>query len=78
MPTVFRHGLYRFFFYSHELNEPPHVHVARDDLGGKFWVKPVRLARNLGFSVRELAEIERIVQDNEIRIVEAWHEYFGS
>jgi hypothetical protein len=38
----------------------------------KFWIKPVRLARNLGFSARELVEIERIVHDNEKRIVEAW------
>nr|WP_242060339.1 DUF4160 domain-containing protein [Aerosakkonema funiforme] len=26
MPTVLRIGAYRFYFYSHEPNEPPHVH----------------------------------------------------
>jgi len=65
MPTVFRHGPYRFYFYSHEPNEPPHIHVDRDDFSAKFWVEPVHLARNLGFRPRELAEIERIVHDNE-------------
>ena len=30
MPTVFRSGPYRFYFYSHEPNEPPHVHVDHD------------------------------------------------
>ena len=65
MPTVFRHGPYRLYFYSHEPNEPPHIHVDRDERSAKFWVSPVGLARNLGFRARELAEIERIVQDNE-------------
>nr|VFK14803.1 MAG: protein of unknown function (DUF4160) [Candidatus Kentron sp. LPFa] len=31
MPTVFRIGPYRFFFYSGDRNEPIHVHVERDD-----------------------------------------------
>jgi Domain of unknown function (DUF4160) len=35
MPTVLRSGSYRFYFYSHEANEPPHVHVDRDDLSAK-------------------------------------------
>ena len=69
---------YRFYFYSHEPSEPPHIHVDRDELSAKFWVGPVGLARNLGFRARELAEIERIVHDNEKRIIEAWHEYFGT
>lgn len=36
MPTVLRSGPYRVYFYSHEPNEPPHVHVERDDLDAKF------------------------------------------
>ena len=43
-----------------------------------FWVEPVALARNLGFRPRELAELERIVQDNREAFREAWREYFGS
>ncbi|HEY9092474.1 MAG TPA: DUF4160 domain-containing protein [Parasphingorhabdus sp.] len=27
MPTVLRINGYRFYFYSHEPNEPPHIHV---------------------------------------------------
>lgn len=26
-PTIHREGPFRFFFYSHEPREPPHVHV---------------------------------------------------
>ncbi|MGA7878350.1 MAG: DUF4160 domain-containing protein, partial [Desulfoferrobacter sp.] len=30
-PVVLRSGPYRFYFYSHEPDEPPHVHVDRDE-----------------------------------------------
>jgi hypothetical protein len=32
-----------FYFYGHKPNEPPHIHVDRDDLSAKFWIDPVRL-----------------------------------
>jgi hypothetical protein len=47
MPTVLRSGPYRVYFYSHEANEPAHVHVDRDDVSCKFWLSPVALASNL-------------------------------
>lgn len=63
MPTVLRIGPYQFYFYSHEPNKLPHIHVDREDLSAKFWIDPVGLARNLGFRPRELAELARMVQD---------------
>ncbi len=78
MPTVFRSGPYRFYFYSHEPNEPPHVHVDREELSAKFWLDPVALARNYGFSARELNTLQSIVQANQARELEAWHGHFGS
>ena len=36
MPTVLRIGPYRIYFWSHEPNEPPHVHVDRDANSAKF------------------------------------------
>jgi hypothetical protein len=65
MPTVLRTGPYRFYFYSHEPNEPPHIHVDRDDLSVKFWINPVSLARNLGFNARELRQVEILVEQNK-------------
>ena len=53
MPTVLRIGPYRFHFYSRENDEPPHIHVARDDFEAKFWLQPVSLAANLGFNQAE-------------------------
>ena len=44
MPTVLRDGPFRIYFFSHDIVEPPHVHVDRDDLSVKFWLDPVALA----------------------------------
>lgn len=54
MPNVLLYRAYRFYFYSHEPNEPSHIHVDRDNLSAKFWLNPVGLGRNLGFNAREL------------------------
>jgi hypothetical protein len=78
MPTVLRFGPYRIYFYSHEPNEPPHVHVDRDNQSAKFWLEPVVLARNLGFSPKELRKIERILAEREQDLREAWYEHFKS
>lgn len=78
MPTVLRVGAYRVYFYSHEPNEPPHVHVDRDDQSAKFWIGPVALARNLGFGPSELRRIERMVAQHEQELLEAWDGYFGT
>lgn len=77
MPTVLRSGPYRVYFFSHEPGEPPHVHVDRDDQSAKFWLGPVTLARNLGFGAAELRRVQRLVEEHELRLLEAWHDYFG-
>ncbi len=76
MPTVLRIGPYRFYFYSHESNEPPHIHVDRDNQTCKFWLEPLALARNLGFSPKELRDIEALTIEHSKKILEAWYEYF--
>ncbi len=53
-----RIGPYRFLFYASDGDEPIHIHVLRDDNMVKFWIKPVRLAVNIGFSPKELREIK--------------------
>jgi hypothetical protein len=71
-------GPYWFFFYSFDCAEPPHVHVRRERDEAKFWISPVALAWNRGFSSRELNDIRRIIVENEPVIVEAWHDHCGS
>lgn len=75
MPTVLRDGPYRFYFYSHEPNEPPHVHVDRDDATAKFWLTPVTLASSLGFKSHELTRILRLVQDHREELKNAWNAF---
>lgn len=77
MPTVLRQGPYRFYFFSHEPGEPPHVHVDCDDLSIKVWLNPVTLARNHGFRAHEINGIIALVSKHRERLLEAWHEYFG-
>jgi hypothetical protein len=78
MPTALRSGPYRVYFFSHEPNESPHVHVDRDDSSAKFWLVPVELVRNLGFSRHEIAELERLIMQNQPLLLEAWNEFFGT
>ncbi len=77
MPTVLRSGPYRVYFYSHDLDEPPHVHVDRDEQSAKFWLHPISLARNLGFNAKELRIIERLLVANELSLKAAWREHQG-
>ena len=78
VPTVLRSGPYRVYFHSHEPNEPPHVHVDRDDQSAKFWLKPIALVHNLGFSPVELRGIQRILKENESSLLEKWNARFRS
>jgi hypothetical protein len=77
MPTVLRHGPYRFFFYSGDRDEPPHVHVEHDQSEAKFWLDPVRFERSHGFSGKELRQIQEIIEDNQATLLGGWNEFFG-
>ncbi len=77
MPTVLRVGPYRFFFYSGDGSEPPHVHVARDATEAKFWLDPVRLEWGRGMSARDLRDLEQIVATHQTSMLEAWNDFFG-
>ena len=76
MPTIRREGPYRFYFFSGDIGEPPHVHVDAGDSTAKFWLSRVALHYNLGFSARELRAIERVVLKHQAEFLEAWNAYF--
>lgn len=77
-PTVHWEGPYAFRFYSTDRNEPPHIHVQRDRDSAKFWLQPVRLAKNWGFAPHELRKIRRLVEANQRKLLEAWDDYFSA
>jgi len=77
MPTVMRIGPYRFHFYSREGNEPPHIHVSREDFEAKFWLQPVEMSANYGFSASELRDIQRHVEEHCDRLIDAYIQFHG-
>jgi hypothetical protein len=77
VPTVLREGPYRFFFYSGDREEPPHVHVERESMRAKFWLSPVRLQSSTGFSRVELARLQARVEVNCHSLLESWNEFFA-
>jgi hypothetical protein len=77
MPTILRSGPYRVYFFSHESNEPSHLHVDRDKASCKVWLSPVASSSSLGFGASDLREIERLVSVNRAILLKAWEEFHG-
>ena len=78
MPTVLLIDGFRFFFYSNESNEPPHVHVTKGDGDGKIWLEPAtQLAYLHSFTKTEERQISGIVEAHADTFKNKWYEYFG-
>lgn len=58
-------------------SEPAHIHVDKGDCTAKFWLADGALARNVGFSAKEIAVISAKVDEEREPFVEAWRGYFG-
>lgn len=77
-PTVFSKRGYRFFFFSLE-ERRMHVHVRADQREAKIWLEPpIQVARNFGFTQRELRDIRRIVEVHSDELKDAWERHFGN
>lgn len=77
VPALLRVGGYRFFFYSLENREPPHIHVAHAGRYAKFWLDPVTLASNRGFRSYELTTIRQLVEEHREFFLEKWNACFS-
>ena len=77
MPTVLRSGPYRFYFYAGDQDEPPHVHVERDNCEAKLWLYPVRLQWSSGFPAKEISRVEKLVLEHQQEFLERWNEFFN-
>jgi len=78
MPTVAVLNGYRFFFYSLEGSEPPHIHIERGPSVAKYWLSPVELAGSRGFRSHELTRLRMLVIEHRHTFLEAWHAHFGN
>jgi hypothetical protein len=77
MPTLLTAGPYRFFCYAGDRDESPHVHVERDDDAAKFWLEPIRLQSNRGFSRTEINRIQKLIEVHQAQLLEGWHDFFN-
>ena len=78
MPTVLRVDSLRFYFYSHEPNEPADVHIDKGNATARIWLQDTAIARSTGFSAQELGKIQRLVRDDQSSLREAWNAFFGN
>lgn len=77
MPTILRIKGFRLYFYSNELNEPAHIHIDHGSASAKVWLHDFGIARNIGFSAKELGQVQLLVKKHYLQLQEAWNAYFG-
>lgn len=83
MPSILIVHGYRIYFWSNELGEPIHVHIAKGNPSRnatKVWLTKAGgcvLAHNDGrIPSRDLRELMDIVSANHARIADAWCRFF--
>jgi hypothetical protein len=65
VPTILRHEGFRFFFFSNEGFEPPHVH-------------PVELVDSKHLTPRQLRRARLLIHGHQAHFLDKWREYFSS
>lgn len=76
MPTLLVVEGFRFYFFSLEAKEPPHVHVRRGGGKAKFWLSPVKLVKSRGLSRPELRRAHELTEAHAAEFLRRWNEYF--
>lgn len=78
VPTLLLLDGLRFFFYSNEGSEPPHVHVEYGNGAAKFWLQPVALAEVYAMKQQTLRQARLLVEKHQTVFLEKWNDYFGT
>ena len=81
MPTILYLLGWRFFFYSNEGSEPPHVHARNAEMECKFWLDDaeyeIRLAFSHGLGPKDLRQVRKIILQHFDYIAEEWNRFHG-
>lgn len=77
MPTILKKDGFRFFFFSNENQEPPHIHVSHGDGYAKIWLHPPSIENSVGLKPSQLSKILILVKANEKKLTLAWYDYFS-
>lgn len=76
MPTVLTVEGFRFFFYSNENDEPPHIHVEKAEGIAKIWLSPVRVEYMSGLTPRQQSVVMEHCNKNLELFKKKWDEHF--
>jgi hypothetical protein len=57
--------------FMSDCQERDHVHVEGNDGEAKFWLRPVSVAENVGYSPREIHRIKRVVNRERAFLIRA-------
>ena len=76
MPTVFREGEDRFYFFSREETRK-HIHVSSANGEAKIWIEPeLSVSKVIGLSNQDVNKILKIVEQRLEEINEYWNTHF--
>ncbi len=78
MPTVLIKDGFRFFFYSREGNEPPHIHIIGKGGEMKVWLDSLDISKVYNLSPKEQRIVLEIVVSNVETFKKAWENFHGS
>lgn len=76
MPTIDNRNGFRFFFYSNEGSEPPHVHIIGHGGEAKIWLQTCEIAWFCNLSPAHLRWIKSYTKRNMVLYLERWNERF--
>ena len=76
MPTVFREGEFRFYFFSREETRK-HIHVSSANGEAKIWIEPeLSVSKVIGLSNQDVNKILKIVEQRLEEINKYWNTHF--
>jgi hypothetical protein len=77
MPTLLLVDGFRFYFFSLEGTEPPHVHARKGGGKAKLWLTPVTLVYARGLTKSEERRVQELTRENAEYFLTRWNEYFN-
>ncbi len=77
MPTLLIWQGHKFRFYALDVDEPPHIHIVKDDKSLKVWLTSLEVARNKGYNEREVSRLLAVVAERRQEWIGAWNDFFG-
>ncbi|MDQ4141971.1 MAG: DUF4160 domain-containing protein [Bacteroidota bacterium] len=76
MPTILKTYGLRFFFFSNEPMDIPHIHVEKNNAYAKYSIAPViEHVVSYAFTAKELGQIRALVQQHQTLLLTKWNEF---